>query len=501
LAGYLYNQAVLLKQTKLKLSEDFIKAKFSFDPEDNHYVFCIHCGCAGDLLICDGCPNVSHPKCVGLTEVPEGDWFCKKCENAKPKCNAICKSDKAIQNDEKTQEDDNQKEETCVVGNSHSDSIKSASGEVVSREITTEFSSLSNCTDSVVKDDEINPRNETNLSTNPPPSTSINEGVDSNKGAAANESRNEAKPQAMPTVVSSDNPEAKVPQSFTETDQTKSPPSTSTDKGVDSNKGAIANECKNEAKPQAIPTVISSDNPESKVPQSFTETDQPTQAIAPEIDDFEFDEKELELEKLLTELINQRAPPEAKSKSQAAIEKQTSRADDAEDGTTKSSLSDPIDALGDKTTWVRQFLSFILIKSGSELLSTKSCAIGKDMEMWRKEKGMKPMSGTGYLSTVGGWKATVRKAGTMVDCKGEEEDDNFCDDDEVMPQKKSRSGKRKRSVDSLQSLPKHGRRFCASIGIPDAEEFLATRSSTLSKKYATWRKREGMPVLQGSGTR
>jgi hypothetical protein len=453
LAGYLYNQADLLKQTKLKLSEDFIKANFPFDPEDNHYVFCIHCGCAGDLLICDGCPNVSHPKCVGLAEVPEGDWFCKKCENAKPKCNAICKSDKAIQNDEKKQEDDIQKEETCVVGNSHSDSIKSAPGEVVSSEITTEFSSLSNCTDSVVKDDEINRRNEskemsmeTNLSTNLPPSTSTDEGADSNKGAAANESENEAKPQEMPTVILSDNPEAKVPQ-------------------------------------------------------SSTETDQPAQTIAPEIDDFEFDEKESELEKLLTELINQRAPTEAKSKSQAANEKQTSRADETEDDMTKYSHSDPIDALGDTTTWVRQFLSFILIKSGSELLSTKSGAIGKDMEMWRKEKGMKPLSGTGYLSTVSGWKATVRKAGTMVDCKGEEEDGNFSDDNEIMPQKKSRSGKRKRSVDSLQSLPKQGRRFCASIGITDAEEFLATRSLTLSKKYATWRKREGMPVLQGTGTR
>ena len=440
MAGYLYNQADLLKQTKLKLSEDFIRANFPSDPEDNHYVFCIHCGCAGDLLICDGCPNVSHPKCVGLAEVPEGDWFCKKCENAKPMCNATCKSDKVIQNDEKKQEDINQKEETCVVGNSHSDSIKSAPGEVVSSEIMTKFSSLSNCTDSDVKDDEIQHRNESNE-------------------------------MSIETNLS-----------------TYLPPSTSTDEGVDSNKCATANESKNAAKPQAMPTAISSDNPEAQVPQSSTETDQPAQTIAPEIDDFEFDEKESELEKLLLELINQRAPPEAKSN-----EKQTSRAGEAEDGTTKSSLSDPIDALGDTTTWIRQFLSFILIKSGCELLSTKSDAIGKDMEMWRKEKGMKPLSGTGYLSIVSGWKATVRKAGTMVDCKGKEEDDNFSDE--------SRSGKRKRSVDSLQSLPKQGRRFCASIGITDAEEFLATRSLTLSKKYTTWRKREGMPVLQGSGKR
>jgi hypothetical protein len=460
LAGYLYNQADLLKQAKLKLSEDFIKNNFPFDPEDNHYVFCIHCGCAGDLLICDGCPNVSHPKCVGLTEVPSDDWFCIKCENAKPKCNAIDKLDKTIQNDDKKQEDDacskkplSQKEETCVVGSNHSGSTKSAPGEIDSSEITTEFSSLSNCTDSIVKDDEINHRDEskemsmdTNLSTNPPPSTSTYEGVDSNKGAAAYESKNEAIPQAMPVVVASDNSEAKVPQ-------------------------------------------------------SSIETDQPAQTIVPEIDDLVFDEKESELEKLLAELINQRVPPEAKSKSQAANEKQKSRTDEVEDDTTKSSLSDPIDALGDTTTWVRQFISFILIKSGSELLSAKSGAIVKDMEMWRKEKGMKPLSGTGYLSTVSGWKATVRKAGTNIDYKEEEEgDDNFSDADEVIPQKKSRSGKRKRSVDSLQSLPNQGRRFCASIGIADAKEFLATRSLTLSKKYASWRKREGMPVLQGSRT-
>ncbi|KAG5187665.1 hypothetical protein JKP88DRAFT_267824 [Tribonema minus] len=34
------------------------------------------------LLCCDGCPNVCHISCAGLTEgpLPEGDWFCAQCQ-------------------------------------------------------------------------------------------------------------------------------------------------------------------------------------------------------------------------------------------------------------------------------------------------------------------------------------------------------------------------------------------------------------------------------------
>ena len=33
----------------------------------------------GELLLCDACPGAYHLACVGLTEVPTGDWFCPLC--------------------------------------------------------------------------------------------------------------------------------------------------------------------------------------------------------------------------------------------------------------------------------------------------------------------------------------------------------------------------------------------------------------------------------------
>lgn len=65
----------------LKLSETFIKSYFPIDPTDGKYTICVVCGLIGDVMCCEGqdCPVVSHPRCVGLEEVPRDDWFCIKC--------------------------------------------------------------------------------------------------------------------------------------------------------------------------------------------------------------------------------------------------------------------------------------------------------------------------------------------------------------------------------------------------------------------------------------
>lgn len=34
----------------------------------------------GNLLLCDACPRAMHTTCIGLTCIPPGDWFCKRCE-------------------------------------------------------------------------------------------------------------------------------------------------------------------------------------------------------------------------------------------------------------------------------------------------------------------------------------------------------------------------------------------------------------------------------------
>ena len=44
---------------------------------------CVTCGVDDDDgLLCDGCDAVFHTACAGLTDVPEGDWFCQLCADA-----------------------------------------------------------------------------------------------------------------------------------------------------------------------------------------------------------------------------------------------------------------------------------------------------------------------------------------------------------------------------------------------------------------------------------
>ena len=83
LANRLINQSQTLADSPVRLSEAFISTHFPFDHSDNHYMYCIVCGLSGDLLCCDGCSNVVHPKCIGMTEIPDGDWFCEACMTKK----------------------------------------------------------------------------------------------------------------------------------------------------------------------------------------------------------------------------------------------------------------------------------------------------------------------------------------------------------------------------------------------------------------------------------
>ncbi|XP_047326012.1 uncharacterized protein LOC124929654 [Impatiens glandulifera] len=44
----------------------------------NDYI-CSICRLGGELLLCDKCPSSYHIDCLGLKNVPEGDWFCPTC--------------------------------------------------------------------------------------------------------------------------------------------------------------------------------------------------------------------------------------------------------------------------------------------------------------------------------------------------------------------------------------------------------------------------------------
>ncbi|XP_022765951.1 increased DNA methylation 1-like [Durio zibethinus] len=45
---------------------------------------CSACRNGGELMCCDNCPSAFHSNCLGLKEVPDGDWFCPSC------CCGIC---------------------------------------------------------------------------------------------------------------------------------------------------------------------------------------------------------------------------------------------------------------------------------------------------------------------------------------------------------------------------------------------------------------------------
>lgn len=48
-----------------------------------HNELCQFCKSGGELLACESCPRVYHPKCLNppQTEIPDGDWFCPYCSS------------------------------------------------------------------------------------------------------------------------------------------------------------------------------------------------------------------------------------------------------------------------------------------------------------------------------------------------------------------------------------------------------------------------------------
>eukprot|EP00743_Colponemidia_sp_Colp-15_P006369 GILK01006855.1.p1 GENE.GILK01006855.1~~GILK01006855.1.p1 ORF type:complete len:854 (-),score=175.20 GILK01006855.1:90-2651(-) len=51
--------------------------------DDDNMDFCGVCGETGELLCCDSCPSSYHTRCVGMSKLPEGDWFCWFCRLSK----------------------------------------------------------------------------------------------------------------------------------------------------------------------------------------------------------------------------------------------------------------------------------------------------------------------------------------------------------------------------------------------------------------------------------
>lgn len=63
--------------------EDLLDISSPQDPQEN-YDYCDACGDPGELLCCDGCPNVFHGACldppIDTNNMPDDQWYCPQCE-------------------------------------------------------------------------------------------------------------------------------------------------------------------------------------------------------------------------------------------------------------------------------------------------------------------------------------------------------------------------------------------------------------------------------------
>nr|XP_043611247.1 increased DNA methylation 1-like [Erigeron canadensis] len=71
-------------QLQLKLDQEArLKGNRNEIENENDYI-CSVCQYGGELVLCDNCPSSFHTSCIGLQEVPDGEWFCPSC------CCRIC---------------------------------------------------------------------------------------------------------------------------------------------------------------------------------------------------------------------------------------------------------------------------------------------------------------------------------------------------------------------------------------------------------------------------
>lgn len=52
---------------------------FTTKLEESDDEICSVCHYGGELVLCDHCPSAFHKSCLGLKDVPNGDWFCPSC--------------------------------------------------------------------------------------------------------------------------------------------------------------------------------------------------------------------------------------------------------------------------------------------------------------------------------------------------------------------------------------------------------------------------------------
>ncbi|KAG7363733.1 bromodomain containing protein [Nitzschia inconspicua] len=466
-AQYLAVQADRLNELEVKLSDEFVGDYFPVDPEDNHYIFCIHCGTAGNLLLCEGCSNVSHPECAGLAGIPDGDWYCARCVKEKGLSSAV---------------------------------QPSAEGKT--------GKSSSEPTDSLAQV-EPKPSNEVTESATMPTEPKGDE------KKAEFDDKNSRDVEEAPTVDVAQ--EVKSPGKLTDTTHTKDE-----DQAQDAKPPAAATAIKTKPKINVPLPEMTDEEFEAKASELeelieglSSQHEEPKPKLPkPKINPVEVDDNDG---------MNNDAPASGKKRGRPRKIDATSPQKVGRKRSKVENRGETIQALSDMA---RTFLETLSITTGDAFLAAGTTQLGNDLIKWRKKQGMPPLKGSGHIATISGWKTMVRNAGTAEFPSDDESEENA----EVLPESKPRSrasiekraaalakspqstgnNKRQRSDSPakmqkaprsdkpIQNLPVQGRSFCEYLKITDPEDFLSQRTSDLAAALVKFRRKLKMPPLAGS---
>lgn len=557
LSAILCTQADLLFNAEIRLSDEFICETFPLDPEDGHYIYCTVCGLSGNLVCCDapGCPNVVHPKCIGidLKDLPDDDdWYCPKCVARGAGMN---------------------KSATCEDALSTRKDV-----EVATRE--QRFSP--NCAPPKLDFPSKDPRGETTSPAASQKETSLEATI-----AADPDPKPEEMTKSLP-------PNRDGPMATSEA----SPPSKTNGRALSHTEGCVASSAGSVHHVPADTVVVP---PNSAQQQATANSQQADPSLLHVMTDDEVDEKLSIVSDILTDLRVIRDPSGNESNSRDEENVGDNGEDDGrdrhdEDGrrsmTTATTTttgqtgkrgrprkSPELDNLPDQA---KRFLKDKRISSGDAFLAIPTSELSEELNRWRISNDMKPLAGSGSQSVVSSWKGIVRRAAgagglgeraatdgstrvvsdavtepphpdrapSIVQKRGpsssasegkqmsvqltepssppprsrksiEKRAAAAAEASEAITRRESLSSETKRigrpperpirvsssskdesdrrTITPLDSLPTLGRDFCAWAGITDPQDLVDRKAGDLAEDFKEYRKKEHLPALNGSG--
>lgn len=541
---FLYTQAELLSNAEIRLSDEFVSDSFPFDPDDGHYMYCTVCGLSGNLLCCDApnCPNVVHPKCIGidLKDIPEDDdWYCSKCvvkglrlTKRPPSADTLPAS--GVESALKL-------EPTSTTG-------PPGRANHEAQETAAQACDEANQKSNFVESDPVSDKRQgngyaTSLSSKgeTPIEKSAGLSPEIRLLTGAHMALPHETPSGMPSGLPILAPKPYSLQQNTIASQKQPPPPCPdiTDDEVDE-KLSIVNDLLSELREKRGPTARELKEKESK-------------RCSVDGDDDHDDDDEIEGEEVKTSQKRKRGRPRKHIKLEEEISNKSTRDEIVED---------PLESLSELA---RNFLHDICIDSGDAFLEIATSQLGERLNEWRKDQEMKPLAGNGNMVKISSWKSIVRRAVAIANKKPASRHvvvppeaappqprtnrsiekraaaaAAAASEREVQQQNTPPAQRSRRSIEvraaaqgatdqgppakrhrgltptrrlvkeeeeeegqlydnPLDNLPALGKNFCAWLGVSDAQDFLDRKTSELADEFREYRSQEKMKTLNGSG--